>query len=88
MNNESRLKGKMIKNYSLEDTMVKFENGSELVYGFKDNKYKVSIYALEKKNIDHESYLYYNNSISENNNKIYPKLEDLVQSANFVYLVF
>jgi hypothetical protein len=74
MNNESKLKGKMIKNYSLEDTIVKYENGSELVHGFKDNKYKVSIYALEKKHIDQESYLYYNNAISENQNKIYPKI--------------
>jgi hypothetical protein len=48
---------------------------------------EVSVYALDKKSVNIEHYVVYNNEILENSQGMYPLYIEVIQSTNFIYLI-
>lgn len=80
------LKGKQIKDYVIGDVLVDFKD-MHLLQGTKTNSQQVSILMIDKKNVEHESFLFYNNLLLENKFKVHPQYIEPVQSTNNIYII-
>jgi hypothetical protein len=84
MQNSQR--GKQIKDYVLGDTIVNF-NDMNLLEGRRTTGLEVTVLMIEKKNMQQESFVPYNNLLSENKYQAHPNYIEAVQSANNIYIV-
>ena len=88
MQEASKLRGKMIKDYTLNETISFYGEESEVVHAFKNEKTPVTIYAIRHQAINSETFVPYNNQIASNPEQIYPAYYEIVKSQNFLYMVF
>lgn len=77
---------KQIKDYIIGETISNY-NDMNLMQGNMKNGTEITIIMVEKKNIQQETFVSYNNLLSENRHKIYPEYIQAVQSTNNVYLI-
>jgi hypothetical protein len=83
---QNSLKGKQIKDYILGDTILAY-NDMYLLEGRQKNGTDVTVLMIEKKNMHQETFVPYNNLLSENHSRIHPAYIEAVQSANNIYIV-
>lgn len=79
-------KGKQIKDYLLGDALVAL-NDMHLLEGKRENGLEVTVLMIEKKNMQQETFIAYNNLLSENQLQIHPQYIEAVQSANNIYII-
>jgi hypothetical protein len=79
-------KGKQIKDYVIGETIIGY-NDMHLLQGRRQNGSEVTILMIEKKNMQQETFVPYNNLISENKLRIHPAYYEVVQSANNIYII-
>ena len=84
----SSLKGKMVKDYTFGNTLVMFDDNIEITQALKNENIPVSIYAIHRSKVDPHNFPAFNNLIAENKCRIYPEYLEIVQSQNFLYMVF
>ena len=84
----SKLKGKLVKDYTFGESLTIFDNNIEVISALKGDKIPVSIYAIHREKIDIKTFPSFNNQIAENQQRIFPIYYENVQSQNFLYLIF
>ena len=68
----STLKGKMIKDYTLNETLAFYGEESEVVHAFKNEEIPVTVYAIKQQAVNAETFIPYNNELGANPHVIYP----------------
>lgn len=58
-----------------------------LLAGTRKNGQEVSILVIEKKKMQQETFVPYNNLLMENKDRIHPQYVEAVQSANNIYII-
>jgi hypothetical protein len=79
-------KGKQIKDYLLGETLVAL-NDMHLLEGKRGSGLEVTVLMIEKKDMQQETFIAYNNLLSENQLQIHPQYIEAVQSANNIYII-
>lgn len=79
-------RGKQIKDYILGETLVNY-NDMHLLEGRRAKGDEVTVLMIEKKCMQQETFLPYNNLLAENKLAIHPHYIEVIQSANNIYIV-
>nr|BAJ97868.1 predicted protein [Hordeum vulgare subsp. vulgare] len=83
---QQSLKGKKIKDYELGETLAT-HNDMHLLAAHMNNNKEVTVLMVERKSLQQDTFVAYNNIIMENQNQVHPAYIDAVQSANNIYIV-
>ena len=84
----SKLKGKIVKDYTFGDGLIAYDDNMEITQAVKSDTIPVSVYAIHRSMIDPTTFPPFNNQIAENQSRIFPTYYEIVQSQNFFYMVF
>ena len=84
----SKLKGKVVKDYTFGDALVSLDDNLEISHALKGDKIPVSIYSIHRSLVDPKTFPSFNNLIAENLQRVFPAYYEIVQSQNFFYMVF
>jgi hypothetical protein len=80
------LLGKQIKDYTIDQPLMDTPDG-HLLTAHKGNGQQVCVMMIEKKNLDQQLFVAYNNLLLENRSQVHPQYIEPVQSTNNIYLV-
>lgn len=81
-----QIKGKQIKDYIIGDTLITYKD-MNLLSGHKLNGAQITILMIDKKHLEQQHFVAYNNLLLENKAKIHPQYIEPIQSTNNIYLI-
>lgn len=83
---QNSVKGKQIKDYIIGDTLVAMGDTTVLQAATAKGQ-RATLVMVEKKNMEQETFVQYNNLLAENTQGLHPRYLEVVQSAHNMYIV-